>query len=160
MTGVKRKWTASESRDSYESAPKYARHENTARHVSNESPRLISTAHLARSTTVATPTLTPVTDETAQTQQHVIDKIRAVTANRAQNTSVTATVRHVSNTAPQSVSSVTSPAVTPSTTNQKKKSEWDDFIDDEPADDTCQEQDGGELVFAADDGLAAVTDEW
>lgn len=158
VTGVKRKWPASESRDSYESAPKYARHETTVRHVSNESPRLISTAHLARTATNATPAVTRVTQEP---DQHVIDKIRAVTANKAQHTSVTAAVRHVSNTVPHSqpVSSVTSAAVTPNN-SLKKKSEWDDFIDDEPTDDTCQEQDGGELLFAADDGLQAVTDEW
>lgn len=161
VTGVKRKWTASEARDSYEPAPKYARHENTVRHVSNESPRLISTAHFARTATNATPTVTRVTQEPDQHQQHVIDKIRAVTANKAQHVSVTAPARHVSNTLPhaQPLSSVTSSAVTP-TNSLKKKSEWDDFIDDEPTDDTCQEQEGGEILFAADDGLQAVTDEW
>jgi hypothetical protein len=43
-----------------------------------------------------------------------------------------------------------------------KKSEWDDYVDDEgeTANDTCQEQDGGELLFAAEDELQPVTDEW
>jgi hypothetical protein len=163
VTGVKRKWTPSESRDSYESAPKYARHENTARHVSNEGPRLISTAHLARPGANLTPAMTPVKHEAvpgyATNQQHVIDKIRAVTAHRAQNTSMAATVGHVSNIAPSTQSTVKSAVPVPNH-NQKRKSEWDDFIDDEPTDETCQDQDGGELLFAADDGLQAVTDEW
>lgn len=168
VTGVKRKWTPSEARDSDESAPKYARHESTARHVSNEGPRLVSTAHLARS--AHAPTVTPVKQQIAPTpvpetsQQHVIDKIRAV-AVRAQNTRVTtaAHATHVSNhhSALPAQSATTHSTVAAANNSQKKKSEWDDFLDDEPTDnDTCQEQDGGELLFAADDGLHAVTDEW
>jgi len=109
--------------------------------------------------------MTRATTETERVSQHVIDKIRAVTTNGAQRTSVSASVGHVS-TQRQPGMSVSNSAlhnqVSSVTTapTQQKKSEWDDFLDDEPTNDVCQEQDGGELLFAVDDGLHAVNDEW